>query len=167
MSVKPGLAAVAALAAALAGCSAAAPEPTPTATGPETLATLTTGTCFDAIDGRLVDIAADVEVVACTAAHEYEVYATLVYPEPEPAATADADGEVDTYPGSEAIGAFAADSCREAFASFNGMSLDNSRLEVRWFGPSRATWAVGDRGVTCILHDPDGPLTGSAAGLAI
>jgi len=123
------------------------PTPSPTSTIDATAFTdLAAGSCYDPID------VASVETIDCAKPHRFEVFASFVLPDSE-------------YPG-DTLDATASQQCRTAFSAFIGIDFDASALSLRYIGPSRATWAEGDREVLCVAFDPDGATTGSLANTA-
>lgn len=99
--------------------------------------------------------AADVEQVdtlPCDTPHGGEVYALL-------------DLEGEAYPGDVVVTTQADEACLARFADFVGIAWERSRLEYWFYTPSPASWETGDREVACLVSDPTGPMTGSAAGL--
>ncbi len=118
------------------------PSPTPTiATTPIT--DLVAGDCYDAVE------ASSAEAIDCGMPHKYEVFASFVLTD-------------DAYPG-DAMKSSSAQRCRTAFSAFVGVEYDSSALNLRFIAPSKATWAIGDREVLCVVFDPHGDTTGSLA----
>jgi hypothetical protein len=71
------------------------------------------------------------------------------------------------YPGDESVDAAAVEFCYEAFAAYIGVEYDDSSLGMRYFYPTQATWALGDRQIVCWAEAGDGaPLEGSVQGSA-
>lgn len=143
-----------ALAAALAGCSPAAPpviEITPTADNSVDAVDLAAGMCI--IDESSAATVSSVEVVDCTLEHDAEVFASILL----------VDGP---FPGPDALAQTAIDQCAVQFANFIGVAFANSVLTYEYYAPSETTWAAGDREVLCLVRDPAGPVTGSLQGVA-
>ena len=112
---------------------------------------LAVGDCLNDQDAEEVY---DVPVVPCTEPHDYEVFHELVL-----------DG--DAWPGEEDVWATADEGCYAAFADFVGLAYEESALEFTSFTPTEASWEEGgDRIVSCLVTDPNGPTTGSLAGTA-
>jgi hypothetical protein len=106
------------------------------------------GMCFDDQDGSAVE---HLPTRPCDEPHENEVFHLF-----------DVDGE--TYPGQDALTADADAVCRgDAFTTYVGQPVDQSRFEVYQILPSEDSWGRGDREVACVLYDPvDNTETGSA-----
>lgn len=52
--------------------------------------------------------------------------------------------------------------CDAAFAAYVGVPPEDSSLNVAWYKPTEASWAKGDRSLTCFVHTAGGtPLTSS------
>jgi hypothetical protein len=101
------------------------------------------GTCVDLAAGGPAE-------VPCGEPHDAEVVGVHDLP----------DGG---YPGDAAVRRAAEGPCATAIAE----RVDPDRragLEPVLLVPTAATWAGGDRTVTCLVEDPDGPLVGSVAG---
>jgi hypothetical protein len=90
-------------------------------------------------------------VADCAASHDTEVYAVVSLPE-------------GTWPGDEAIDAAADEACRSEFEGYVGAAYDDSALYFMYYPPTQDGWATGSREVTCLVFDPEGPLTGSVRG---
>jgi Septum formation len=120
-------------------------DPTGTMTGSArglgAAASFQPGTCLDE-DGLPAD---------CAASHDAEVYAVVSLPE-------------GTWPGDEAIDAAADEACRSEFEGYVGAAYDDSALYFMYYPPTQDGWATGGREVTCLVFDPEGPLTGSVRG---
>jgi hypothetical protein len=102
------------------------------------------------------DQVVDVDRVDCASPHEFEVIgmATLTG---------------STYPGDAEIVAEARVACRPVFAAYVGEPHDESPWLINVFTPTAATFATGERAVTCLVFQFDEDLeirrtTGSAAG---
>ncbi len=109
--------------------------------GPDRLAArnLTVGVCFDEpIVAAEIDA---VDIVACAAAHVYEVYAIFDLP-----LGADAP-----FPGDAPVGAAAFQGCVNEYEAFVGAAYDGRTSTVGIFplAPSERSWGEGDRSVTC------------------
>ncbi|WP_343237948.1 DUF4190 domain-containing protein [Streptomyces sp. SID2999] len=116
---------------------------------------LAKGDCFDSAGGDLGGAVYDIRTVPCEGAHEGEVFATFTLK----------DGP---YPGDDTVTA-AAERCvglLDAYA-MDAWALPGD-VDVFHLSPSRGTWSLGDRGVTCVLGSTTegstteaGTLTGS------
>lgn len=90
----------------------------------------------------------DASIVDCATPHSYELYARF------PVA-----GGTDDYPGDDEVAHSAEAGCVEAFGGFVGLAYDRSALDYVYTSPTRKTWALGDRSVSCLVTDPAGPVT--------
>lgn len=90
-------------------------------------------------------------LVPCTAPHEYEVFATF-------------DVTDRSYPGAFTFAYRADELCADAFEEFVGVSYADSAYAMFYLYPTPQTWRMGDRQITCMIVDPDGPVTESLAG---
>src|SRR5215204_5857590 len=124
-----------------------APSTTEAAGEPIDPATLAVGDCFEE---RVLPNQGATEVdenqtvkVACTEPHLNEVY--LV--------TQMTDEAGAPFPGSDAITAFADQTCLDAFEPFIGMDYVHSVFEIGYTVPTEETWVLPDRTVTCFVFD--------------
>ncbi|AQT75588.1 MULTISPECIES: DUF4190 domain-containing protein [Streptomyces] len=92
-----------------------------------------------------------VRVVPCDQPHEGEAYAVF-------------NLDNGTYPGTEKVTAMAEEKCAGTLLTdYVGKDPKLAeKLEVYYYFPQAATWALGDREVTCFLGDTSGASTGSA-----
>ncbi|WP_409469898.1 DUF4190 domain-containing protein [Streptomyces sp. HC307] len=109
------------------------------------------GECFDAPSGSLEGMTYDVDVVPCTGRHDGEVFATVRLPG-------------GSFPGDDHITNVADDKCyalRGDYAMDTWALPDN--VDVYYLTPTRQSWGLGDREITCIFGNTDekGTLTGS------
>ena len=113
---------------------------------------LKVGDCFN---GTSTGTVSNVSVVACTAAHDAEVFDVFDYPAPPTG-----------YPGDTAISQVVADRCGPDFATFDGVDITQSSLTVGQLVPSTDSWGSGDRQIICFVKSstPGHQLTGSAKG---
>jgi hypothetical protein len=93
-------------------------------------------------------------VVPCVQPHDVEVYAIRGLGR-------------GGWPGDKALTDRADKACRPPFEAYVGVPYDESTLEISWYLPTQSSWRVGDREVTCILHDPAGRLVGTMKGRAL
>ncbi len=57
--------------------------------------------------------------------------------------------------------------CYDSFATYVGISYDNSTYRINSFNPTSGSWAQGDRTITCTIKSGDGSrITGSLKGAA-
>ncbi|WP_053850674.1 DUF4190 domain-containing protein, partial [Streptomyces sp. NRRL B-24085] len=109
------------------------------------------GQCFDAPGGSLEGLTYDVDEVPCAGEHDGEVF-----------------GEFrmtgSAFPGDSAVSAAADEKCYPLQDTY---AMDTWALpedvDVYYFGPTRQSWRLGDREVTCIFGNTDdsATLTGS------
>jgi hypothetical protein len=111
---------------------------------------LKVGDCFNGGSGETV---LDVQVVACTEAHDFEVFATPTYT---------AGG--DDFPGNDVMTGFADRECVTAFQPYVGRDYAASELSVRYLTPTSESWGTGDRVVDCVLYLEGQKLTSSMRG---
>lgn len=114
------------------------------------LTDVTVGQCFNG--GRApvatsVQVVFGVDVVDCSEPHTSELMATFDYP---------SDAGPNDYPGLELVSAYARDQCIDRFASYVGLSFDQSALDLTYIYPQDGNWSLGDRSIQCIVH----PLAG-------
>ena len=106
---------------------------------------LQTGECFHSsagTAGRTVQVQ-DVSPLACTDAHDGEVFAVFSHPAARGVA----------YPGDEAVADFPA---------YTGATYDDSDLEVASIRPDKASWSdKNDREVGCVLYKKGATLSSS------
>lgn len=109
------------------------------------------GQCFDAPGGSLEGETYDLDIVPCDGEHDGEVFATVTVP----------DG---SYPGDDRITSIADDKC---YALRNDYAMDvwavPDHVDVYYLTPTRQSWRLGDREITCAFGNTDekGTLTGS------
>lgn len=112
---------------------------------------LKVGDCFN---GASTGDVSDVTVIACTSAHDAEVFSTFTYP------NAPSD-----YPGSTTVVTVAEDGCTSAFTPFVGVSFEDSIYGLSYLQPTSDSWKTGDRTIQCLITSADdSQLTGSAKG---
>ncbi|MGW3724043.1 DUF4190 domain-containing protein [Streptomyces sp. NPDC000851] len=109
------------------------------------------GECFDVPSGSLEGMTYDVDVVPCAGRHDGEVFATVRLPG-------------GSFPGDDHITSVADDKCyalRGDYAMDTWALPDN--VDVYYLTPTRQSWRLGDREITCIFGNTDekGTLTGS------
>ena len=117
------------------------------------VAGLRVGDCFN--DESATDSDVDsVEVVDCSAPHQYEAYNNHDIPGSD-------------FPEGEAMGREVRNACYDSFATYVGISYDNSTYRINSFNPTSGSWAQGDRTITCTIKSGDGSrITGSLKGAA-
>ncbi|MGW7264190.1 DUF4190 domain-containing protein [Streptomyces sp. NPDC054842] len=109
------------------------------------------GECFDAPGGSMEGYAYDVDRVPCTGRHDAEVFAAFTM---KPGA----------YPGDDRITDVADTKC---YALQDRYAMDAwavpDDVDVYYFTPTRQSWRLGDREITCMFGNTDekGSLTGS------
>jgi uncharacterized protein DUF4190/putative regulator of septum formation len=108
------------------------------------------GECFDS-PGGMEGFTYDVESVPCAGRHDGEVFAVVEMPG-------------GSYPGDDKVTEVADDKC---YALQGGYALDAWALpdtvDVYYLTPTRQSWRLGDREITCVFGHTDGRsgLTGS------
>ncbi|GHG95844.1 DUF4190 domain-containing protein [Streptomyces lanatus] len=121
------------------------------ATGEGTAFALDKGNCFDSPTGNLEGEAYDIDEVPCSGPHDGEVFAVVTLPG-------------GAYPGDEEVTRNADDKC---YALQDGYAMDTwavpDDVDVYYFIPSRQSWRLGDREITCFFGgtERDTELTGS------
>ncbi|MEV5310028.1 DUF4190 domain-containing protein [Streptomyces sp. NPDC052610] len=109
------------------------------------------GQCFDAPGGSLEGVTYDLDVVPCAGEHDGEVFATVTLPG-------------GSFPGDDHVTAVAEDKCYTLQSDY---ALDlwalPRHVDVYYLTPTRQSWRLGDREITCIFGNTDekGTLTGS------
>nr|WP_234311915.1 DUF4190 domain-containing protein [Streptomyces griseus] len=112
---------------------------------------LTKGDCFDDPSGSLEGVTYDVDKVPCDGTHDGEVFASFKM-------------AGSSYPGDDKVTDTADDKC---YALQDSYAMDAWALpddvDVYYFTPTRQSWRIGDREVTCVFGNTDenGTLTGS------
>jgi hypothetical protein len=116
-----------------------------------TLFTVEKGECFDTTTGSLEGLAYDVDEVPCKGRHDGEVFAVVEVP----------DG---TFPGDDTLTDLADDKCYALESDYvmDAWALPE-HVDVYYLTPTRQSWRLGDREITCIFGNTDakGSLTGS------
>ncbi|WP_308298802.1 DUF4190 domain-containing protein [Streptomyces sp. GESEQ-35] len=108
------------------------------------------GECFDSPDG-LEGFTYDVESVPCAGRHDGEVFAAVEMPG-------------GSYPGDDEVTEVADDKC---YALQDSYAMDAwavpDHIDVYYLTPTRESWRLGDREITCVFGHTDGTssLTGS------
>lgn len=117
---------------------------------------LAVGDCFDSEQllstGPEIELS-DVDGVSCDGPHTAETFATFDY----------SSNPADEFPGTDALGSFAARECAPALEAYiDGDGLD-SGFDVVTLIPTSEAWDAGDKTVKCTLVRLDGQkATGSA-----
>lgn len=99
-----------------------------------------TGECYQVGSTRTVTT---VTLVACSAAHDRELFGRSVLP-------------AGPFPGDRVVDSEADRRCRPLFASYVGRDVNSSVLSYTWTAPGRAAWEAGSRQVNCAIADPRG-----------
>lgn len=119
------------------------------------------GECFRAPQDITVELT-DLAKVPCTEPHEQEAYALVQYV--DASATARATGRA-SFPGTEALTAFAQGACAEEFEEYVGVDYRDSRLWFTYLLPSARGWEQNaDRTTLCFVTTTGEQLTRSVAG---
>jgi Septum formation/Bacterial PH domain len=85
----------------------------------------------------------DYIVVDCSAEHEEEVMSR------------DTLARSKEYPGDAAVDDAAQQKCESAFASYVGLELVESRLDLDYLTPDKDSWTAGKVTLICLVLDPD------------
>jgi hypothetical protein len=64
-----------------------------------------------------------------------------------------------------ALQVFAAETCEAGFEAFVGEPYVSSRYLYVALGPTRDSWAAGERGIACLIYDPRGEVSGTLRGV--
>ena len=64
-----------------------------------------------------------------------------------------------------ALQVFAAETCEAGFEAFVGEPYVSSRYLYVALGPTRDSWAAGERGIACLVYDPRGEISGTLRGV--
>ena len=136
------------------------PTETPYTEGRSIHATdLQVGDCYNNTDTgntgsdgeRQVD---NVEVVDCDVPHQHEVYNNYQI-------------TLSTFPDKSTMHKETQTACRDPFKTYVGVAYEKSMYGVMVLTPTEASWAEGDRTITCTLESKDDSLiTGSLKGAA-
>lgn len=111
---------------------------------------LQVGDCLD--DATAEGEVQSVPTVPCEQPHDSEIYSSHLLGE-------------SSYPGTDAVIQQADALCLDAFVRFVGEPYLDSRFDFSYYYPTEQSWAGGDREVLCVIYDPEGPVTGSLAGV--
>ncbi|GGU37107.1 DUF4190 domain-containing protein [Streptomyces lavendofoliae] len=108
------------------------------------------GQCFNSPGGVEEAEAVDVTIVDCAEPHDGEVAGGFTI------------GEFDAWPGDKRIEPVAERRCEELNAAYalDGWAVPDNAW-MYYYQPSKESWAVGDRSVTCAFAAEEGKLTGS------
>lgn len=102
------------------------------------------GQCFDAPGESLEGLTYDVDQVPCAGEHEGEVFGEFLM-------------TGSAFPGDSGVSDVADEKCyplQDAYAMDTWALPKN--VDVYYFGPTRQSWRLGDRTVTCIFGNTDG-----------
>ena len=137
---------------AVAGC--AAPTPSAGSEGvPDTevsVLSLQVGSCLNDIDQPIAQEMTEIPALDCEEPHQSEVYAEVFIDDA-------------SFPGSDAVTAFAIERCEAEFEQFVGLPYAESTLSFHYYYPTQNSWAIGDRSVFCVVYDPAGNSEGTLA----
>ena len=148
MNARPLLALVLAGGLALAGCSTDAPRDQAgqvTASATADAFSLRVGDCTPSLTtGNVTEL----QLVPCDQEHAWEAFASKTLPEGD-------------YPGDSDVSSAAEEFCVDAFKPFVGIAQSESTLDVNYLGPTKDSWANGDREVICLAGLDAGGLKGT------
>ncbi|WP_109505602.1 septum formation family protein [Nocardioides speluncae] len=99
---------------------------------------LRAGDCFQLPDGEEVFT---VDAIPCAESHQAEVYAVIEL----------AEGE---FPGNEQVTNQADQRCAKRFKAFVGTAYGDSDLEIFLLTPTKRSWQLDDRAITCAVTMP-------------
>ena len=113
---------------------------------------LRSGDCFNIQDEDAEEVD-EVDAKRCDETHKYEMFHVVDMPGSE-------------FPAESDMAAFVEQECFPAFASYVGLTYENSVLDFIYFTPTGDAWDDGDHSVQCAAYEPDGndnpiDLTGS------
>lgn len=111
---------------------------------------LQVGDCLD--DAAATGEVQTVPTVLCSEPHDSEIYSSHELGE-------------SPYPGEESVIEQADTVCLTAFERFVGEPYLESRFDFSYYYPTEESWDTGDREILCVIYDPEGPITGSLAGV--
>lgn len=111
------------------------------------------GDCLDlsSVTAEQVD---SLPVVPCSDSHDSEVYAETTL-------------TGDDFPGEDSVTASMDEFCATEFASFIGITYDQSSLSFNYLFPTEESWGAGDKSGQCIVIDPAGARTGTLKGAGV
>ena len=117
------------------------------------VAGLRVGDCFN--DESATDSDVDsVDVVDCSAPHQYEVYNNYQIPQ-------------SAFPDNSTMKSEQYTACHDTFETYVGTPHDQSQYGASALTPSEDSWDQGDHAITCFLMAKDGSqITGSLKGAA-
>jgi hypothetical protein len=117
------------------------------------LPSLEAGSCVNGIRAGAEVTSSVAHPVDCASPHDNEVVGVASYTGEGP------------FPGQDALQAFAVQPCVAAFATYVGTTFEASTIDMIAVAPSDATWAKGDRAISCVALNTDGTkFTGSIKG---
>lgn len=108
--------------------------------------TIKVGDCLN--DQSAAEQVTEIPKVSCDKPHDSEVFAS-------------GESAAAEWPGEEALTAEADKLCESEFATFVGISYDESSLTIGSYTPAKESWADGDRKIDCVIGSADGQTTGS------
>ena len=112
---------------------------------------LKVGDCLNQTTTEETAEVSSVPTVPCAEPHDSEAYAATDLPEGD-------------YPGDQAVIDASDTFCYDQFATFVGLTYDESTLELASFFPTPESWEQGDHEIMCFISSPDGQVTGTLAG---
>ncbi len=126
------------LAVAVTGCSK-----------PPEYPSITVGECVGSMTEGVV---IQVEKVPCNKPHDWEAFADKTL------------ADTEEFPGTEKLDEETERFCSEEFATFVGIDLAESKLEVQYLIPTKLSWDVGDRKIVCMAGAEDLQVSGTLKG---
>jgi Septum formation len=119
--------------------------------------------CGQVLDAWRVATSAGLKVGDCTSSHEEKVPCSEPHDSEVTLVTSYPASSTDPFPGNDAIQSFVDQNCAAAFASYVGVSFDQSSYTYGWWKPlAGGDWNGGNREVVCTVTNGDStPMTGS------
>lgn len=112
------------------------------------------GDCFDKrkVPGQNNKLTEVILMLDCDLPHEFEVFAVVEYPAPDPKST---DPKAREFPEDEVLRKFAKTECPKAYESYVGRPYELSKLDIAYLMPLESNWP-GNRKIGCDLFDTTG-----------
>jgi len=100
-------------------------------------------------NNKLTDV---ILLLTCDQPHEFEVFAVVEYPAPDPKST---DPKARDFPEDEVLRKFAKTECPKRYEDYVGQKYELSKLEIAFVMPLEANWP-SSRKIGCDLYDVTG-----------
>jgi hypothetical protein len=121
------------------------------------------GDCFDKrkVPGQNNKLTEVILMLECDQPHEFEVFAVVEYPAPDPKST---DPAAREFPEDDVLRKFAKTECPRHYEDYVGQRYELSKLEIAYVMPQKANWP-SNRKIGCELYDVTGrKFTGTVRG---